>query len=137
MHNNWTHSEKVPRDHFRSKYPLRESAPWKLIDISSNQIQSCTNLLERKRAETRFRTSNEFESIAELCRLITGPPYRAKPTSRRAKVFRTSPSRDRRLTWPRNRAGTVGGINDLGRASSIHGLRSQEESFSVESFRRR
>ncbi|CAL1689341.1 unnamed protein product [Lasius platythorax] len=57
--------------------------------------------------------SNKFTSVVGW-RLVTGLPYQAEPTSRRAKVFRTSPSRTRRLTWPRNRAGTAGGINDLG-----------------------
>lgn len=30
-----------------------------------------------------------------------------------------SPSRARRLTWPRNRAGTTGGINDLGERAPL------------------
>jgi len=41
------------------------------------------------------------------------PACQTRPTSRPAKVFRMSPLRACRLTWPRNRAGTAGGINDL------------------------
>lgn len=53
-------------------------------------------------------------------RLVTGQPYQAGSTSRRAKVFRTSSSRRaRRLTWPRNQAGTASGINDLGERAPL------------------